>query len=148
LLYEAWNVLFCDFVAANIDIHHVVGRQTPLSAFLSGYFESFEYDMVTPSACNTALKIWLTDLKSAGVDLDDFGRAEKDLYDSGAIGEDYPASWVRGQYRLINFTYGTSPHDWHLWISEASDLFAGEFWDMIQREEEVMPGAWPDDRAS
>jgi hypothetical protein len=148
LLYEAWNIFFCDFVAANIDIHHVVGRKTPFSAFLSGYFRWCDHVEVAPSACNTALRIWLTDLKSVGVDLEDFGRAEKDLYNSRAIGKDYHVcSWVGGNHRLINFTYGTSPHDWHLWISEKSDLFAGEFWDMIQREEEVMPGAWPDDIA-
>lgn len=148
LLYEAWNILFCDFVAAKIDIHHVVGNETPFSAFLSGYFRWCDHVEVAPSTCNTALKIWLTDLMSVGVDLEDFGQAEKDLYDSGAIRKDYHYfSWANGNHRLINFTYGTSPHDWHLWISGKSDLFAGEFWDMIQRKEEVMPGAWPDDIA-
>jgi hypothetical protein len=144
LLYEAWSNLFCDFVAANINIHHVVGRETSFSAFLSGYFQWCDHVEVAPSACNTALKIWLMDLKSVGVDLEEFGRAEKDLYDSGAIGKDYHVSLrVGGNHRLINFTYGTSPHDWHLWISENSDLFAGEFWDMVKCEEEVMPGAMP-----
>jgi hypothetical protein len=148
LLYEAWNILYCDFVAANIDIHHVVGNKTSFSSFLSGYFGWCDYVQVAPSTCNAALKIWLADLKSVGVDLEDFGQAEKDLYDSGAIRKDYDvSSRAGGNHRLINFTYGTSPHDWHLWISEKSDLFAGQFWDMIEREEEVMPGAWPDDIA-
>jgi hypothetical protein len=37
------------------------------------------------------------------------------------------------------FSYGTSPKDWHLWLSDATDYFVGEIWDMIVRPMEVMP---------
>ena len=30
-----------------------------------------------------------------------------------------------------------------IWLSEESDHFVGEVWDMIERPVEVMPGAWP-----
>jgi hypothetical protein len=45
--------------------------------------------------------------------------------------------------RLINFAYVTYPPDWNVWFSKCSDLYSGEFWDLIEREVEALPGGWP-----
>jgi hypothetical protein len=47
--------------------------------------------------------------------------------------------------RVIGFAYGHSPEDWNIWLAEASDAFVGQFWDIIERPVEVMPGAWPEE---
>jgi len=161
LLYEAWNAFFCEFMTAGIDIHHIAGQQTAFAAFLSGFFEYFDmhrfiywalhrfFRIKDPTrTCNAALKIWLADLQIVGVDLDEFGRIEQQFYNSGYVYKDIYRWSMEGDgasERLINFTYGSSPDDWHVWFSERTDPFVGDFWNLIERQAEVMPGAWPED---
>lgn len=98
----------------------------------------------------STVRIYLHNLKEAGVDLVSYGRKEKKLHrqltwkpfvcyglwdaiDSPTIEHD-----------LVGFTYGPSPDDWTVWLSEPTDVFAGDFWTMIESpwEPERMPGAW------
>jgi len=43
---------------------------------------------------------------------------------------------------LIGFSYGPSPGDWQFWGSQPTDVFAGDFWKMMESPWERMPGAW------
>ena len=95
--------------------------------------------------CDAAVKMWLGDLQTTGLDLKIFGQTEESLFNSGYSDKTLSYKWVYGWLRLINFTYGSSPDDWHLWISVSTDYLVGEFWCLVKRQEEVMPGAWPDD---
>jgi hypothetical protein len=118
---------------------------------MSRFFHQFQFfHRKNPiRTCNAALKIWLADLQTVGVDLDEFGRIEQQFYNSGYISKDILyRRRIEGHVareRLINFTYGSSPDDWHIWFSESTDAFAGDFWNLIERQAEVMPGAWPED---
>jgi hypothetical protein len=145
-LYESWKLIFFELLDAGVDIHKVGGRSTPFSAFLFGYFRSGERDPRLRT-CDTALKIWLESLQTAGIDLKEFGQIEERLLRSGVIDKqlDSMAGWYTGRPRLYGLTCGPSPDDWHLWISESCEMLVGEFWRLIKRQEEVMPGAWPDD---
>jgi hypothetical protein len=79
--------------------------------------------------------------------LKNFGQIEERLFNSGYVDKDFHLGWKNsGDPRLINFSYGSSPDDWHLWISESSDSFVGDFSRLIKWQEEVMPGAWPEDK--
>jgi hypothetical protein len=137
LLYKSWNTMFCELLSAGIDIHKIVGQSTPFSSFLSSYLQwcCIEGSM---KLSDVALKIWLGDLQTYGLDLEDFGQIEEHLFNSGYVDKDFQSGWRYGAPRLINFTYGSSPNDWHLWISETSDCFVGDFWCLIERQGEVM----------
>ncbi|KAK0384165.1 hypothetical protein NLU13_8254 [Sarocladium strictum] len=46
--------------------------------------------------------------------------------------------------RILNIAYGLQPSDWRLhWVVEF-EYMAYEFWQLIERRESVMPGAWVD----
>jgi len=144
-LYQSWKNIFIELLDAGVDIHKVIGHSTPFNILLATYFDDFGRGGDT-QFYDSALKMWLRDLKIVGVDLRDFGEREEELFRSGVSNKDLSwCRWCPGTTRLIGFTYGSSPDDWHLWISERSDSFAGDFWSLVKRQEEVMPGAWPDD---
>lgn len=47
-------------------------------------------------------------------------------------------------YDILAIDYGLKPEDWHMWLSNPLDEWAGEFWDMIDHPERAIPGAWED----
>jgi hypothetical protein len=148
-IYKAWSDIFIELFHAGIDVHCLSGgkcARTPLGYFIDGYLDWIEFLELDCVELNTALKIWLRDLLSAGVDLEEFGRVEERAYQAGSAWKDYQSQcWDRDDtnWRLIGFNYGPSPKDWHLWMSEYTDSFLEGFWKMAEREEEVMPGSWP-----
>jgi len=97
------------------------------------------------------IRIWLEDLMSAGVDLLEYGRNEKAIH--ARILKAKPLNvlpltqyyWRGCQWDLLDFTFGPSPGDWRVWLTEPTDRFAGEFWSMIEPPEAgPMPGMWID----
>jgi hypothetical protein len=145
-LCESWNCLFREFLLAGIDLHQTVDGKTPLVAFLQGYFYHDKRPKNESSACVMALRSWLTELKAAGVNLNRFGRKEAKLWKSGNVQREiFCVSGIGECKRLINIVYGTYPSDWNIWFSECSDPYAGEFWDLIERDVEAMPGGWPEE---
>ncbi|KAJ5670459.1 uncharacterized protein N7477_005822 [Penicillium maclennaniae] len=140
-LCESWNCLFREFLLSGIDLRQIVDGKTPLIAFLQGYFHHDKRPKYESSACVTALRSWLTGLKAAGI-----GRKEVKLWKSGTVQREIFCVGGNEEWkRLINLVYGAYPSDWNIWFSECSDSYAGEFWDLIEREVEAMPGGWPVD---
>lgn len=43
---------------------------------------------------------------------------------------------------LIGFKYGPEPEDWDIYWDEPTDMFAGEFWELIENPPPQIPGAW------
>lgn len=144
--YGAWSGLCHEFLRVVIALHHLVDGQTPFLSFLHGDISAHFYP--GPLFRRIDVQVWVEHLEAAGVDLAEYGEAEKyvwktqitvcdrEFYTPNRYGD-----WML--QRMIGFTYGPSPTDWYVWLSEPSDHFAGEFWDMIERPVEVMPGAWP-----
>ncbi|KAI0481799.1 hypothetical protein F4859DRAFT_529542 [Xylaria cf. heliscus] len=103
------------------------------------------------------LRIWLRTLKEEGFDLVRYGRRELEMLYGGEIYRDFdvavsyprrqnePYLYYRTPFRLIGFTYGPNPEDWVIYLSEPTDLFAGEFWGMISNPQLNIPGSWVDD---
>jgi hypothetical protein len=145
-LYKSWNCFFREFLLAGIDIYQIVDGSTPLIAFLRGYFgREYTRPQKEPSACVTALRSWLTELKAAGVNLNRFGQKEVNIWKSENVQRDLlcvSENGVRWK-RLISIAYGTNPSDWNIWFYECSDSYAGDFWNLIEQETEFMPGGWP-----
>lgn len=142
---DAWIGLCRDFLRVGIDIHYIVDGRTPLISCIEGWLLDW-----SPSAANQfAVQLWLEQLEAVGVDLSGYGKAEEFIWKNQTILREF---WVwdgisnthaSATLRVIGFTYGPSPKDWHLWMSDPTDSYVGEFWDMIERPVEVMPGAWP-----
>ena len=152
-IYALWNGLFREFMGIEADMHRVVDGITPFLSFLVGYIKWVELERFSVTAWKTGFREWLKDLQAIGVDLQKFGAKEKRIWakkltesERQHFSLDLQNSvdpldpWPRP---LIGFDYGPSPDDWDIWVSERSDHYAGEFWEMIEMEPEVMPGAWP-----
>lgn len=43
---------------------------------------------------------------------------------------------------LSNFNFSGSPNEWKFRWSQTTDMFAGEFWFMIENPQPEMPGSW------
>lgn len=144
-LYKSWGKLFMGFLQAGVDLNHVVGRQTPLLAFLEGYLDWFRVSQCLIVSPSEALRNWLTDLRGAGIDLQQFGKIEDSIWkrelvrvDFGAEDEENPSC-----DRLIGFSYGPSIADWSVWLSPKIDAFIGDFWRLVEKPADTMAGGWP-----
>lgn len=140
---DAWIGLCHHFLSVGIDIHYMINGGTPLMSCIEGWLSYW-----SPSAANQfPVQLWLEQLEAVGVDLREYGKAEEFVWKNQTTQRQF---WVWDKslemgvtLRAIGFTYGPSPKDWHIWLSDPTDSYVGEFWNMIARPVEVMPGAWP-----
>ncbi|KAJ0300263.1 hypothetical protein COL516b_008614 [Colletotrichum fioriniae] len=59
------------------------------------------------------------------------------------VDEIHPKSdlyWI--PIRVIGFDYGPKLRDWRLWWAPEFEVFAAEFWKLVDRPRQVMPGSW------
>jgi hypothetical protein len=149
LTYDYWSDFCLELLCHSIDIYSIVDGRTLFLSFIQGYFcqstlSPFQSGNV---ACNTAIHVWLSKLDSAGIDLVKYGETEQYLWNVTTIRREFDgwnvAEQVTDRQRVIGFTYGHFPENWNMWLAETSDAFVGQFWDIIERPVEVMPGAWP-----
>lgn len=146
---DAWGDLCRRFFCVRIDIHDVVDGKTPFLSFLEGYPSSWYGPTKLGLACQIAVQVWLKQLDVGSVDLKAYGKAEECIWKRAIAQREFhvwniPEQGLESQ-RMNGFTYGTSHENWYIWLSAESDSFVGEFWDMIERPGEVMPGAWPNE---
>ena len=92
---------------------------------------------------------WLEQLQTMGIDLLDYGRKEKELHMQEKVAKEYLEFYSPCRefvlIRLISFTYGPEPADWHFWFTEVMPKIFIQFWDMVDHPERSMPGAWIED---
>lgn len=144
----AWISLCHDFLSVGIDINYIIDERTPLLSCIEGWLSNwFPSDANQFAVQQLAVQLWLEQLEAVGVDLSEYGKAEELIWKNQTIRREF---WVRDRVlemhislRVIGFTHGPSPKDWHIWMSDPTDSYVGEFWEMIERPVEVMPGAWP-----
>jgi len=137
--------------------------QSPLCKLL-GYLGSNGFNDL-----NEVVSDWLFDLRASGVDLMEYGAAEREYifrypdkykYCGPSITAKANLRSLRYHWgpecpwtcRLITLSYGPEPEDWILWFDEWTDRFAGEFWAGIEDHEPGMqldenesfqiPGSW------
>lgn len=147
---DSYSDLLRELLRLGADVHAVVDGMTPFQALLQGYFS-----LLTPSrfqngnnACTSAIQTWLGSLEAVGIDLAVYGETEQCNWADKASRREF-SGWkfeeeANHTQRVIGFYYSTSPKDWHMWLSEASDPFVGQFWEMVERPVEEMPGSWPE----
>lgn len=131
---------------------------TPLmSMFVAAFHEAYYLQDEPVWDLDNTMNIWISTLYDYGVDLKEYGlqenltwvnleesiQAERRYTEYTATGtRPYDSLYYRGRTRLLGFKYGPLPEDWKLWYNEPTDEFAGDFWLMVERKVEVMPGTW------
>ncbi|KAI1111388.1 hypothetical protein F5Y14DRAFT_454037 [Nemania sp. NC0429] len=98
--------------------------------------------------------VWLETLKENGIDLAEYGRRELEILHREEANRDWYApamlprnldqeyTYYGAVFRLVGFQYGPNPEDWKIYVSEATDMFAGEFWEMVENPLPTVPGSW------
>lgn len=100
----------------------------------------------------TPMQILARAIEGAGVDLLEFGNEEVSLLAKGLVDQDMLCPVYDDKddvfrdttIRLIGISYGPKPEDWHCWLSDFTDEYAGGFWEMVENAEPQLrvPGAW------
>lgn len=144
-----WFSLIDQAVKAGADLHATdTDTRTPLMTFLEG---------TRVAEKQAALQNWVKTLERAGVNLQTYGEVEQELMQRIAYWEhEYHESRQiverrlgvvmprTGEAEVLGLGYGPRPSDWHLWVRNPGDAFAGTFWHMVEHPELAMPGAWPE----
>jgi hypothetical protein len=162
-----WQALVGQILNKGADLNRCGLFGTPLIQMLRGAYSlcwhSYEVNLMLSGVLNCdrpfqhqhrrgeeALLTWLQTLQGFGIDLERYGKTEHKLfYQESSSWRNLellvPGSWGEVYLlRLIGLQVGPEPDDWKVWISEPSDEFAGDFWDMLEHPERTIPGAWDD----
>ena len=142
---QGWRLILREVIREGADIHSTdSASHTPFTSLLRGISESTSEDALYPRV--DTLNAWLNDLRDCGVDLYEYGRREEGLYrDSSASGdiERNCAHFLRPRtWKLVSFTYGGSPSDWHLQFERRPEERDGQCEQLHKIE---IPGGWVED---
>ncbi|KAL2853181.1 hypothetical protein BJX68DRAFT_234158 [Aspergillus pseudodeflectus] len=163
---EAWLPLLSDALSAQADLHKISRsyriQKTPLLGFVMSYAwgRTYIYGLQVWSFAS-AIQLWASMMRDTGVDLETYGRVEDCLLHSEITDYWIPVAMLHTHEthdsplgsseamrpalaRTIGLNYGPKPEDWHLWVTNPIDELVGEFWEMVDRSLEVMPGTWID----
>ncbi|KAI1081378.1 hypothetical protein F5B20DRAFT_63152 [Whalleya microplaca] len=153
---SSWFSLAVEVISQTPDVHATdIDRRTALivlihdAAFLWFYHPlqmgSRRYNIGKPLiSMHRTLEAWLDAMRQVGVDLNDYGRREMELFRQIDLNIIRIGGWLDA-LRLIGITYGPRPEDWRIHIDEPTDGFAGEFWELIEDKPLPIPGAWIDE---
>jgi len=146
-----WRVYIKALIIAGAEISAVdSGEESPFHQLLN----YFSHVPLHPEGPEEVSKAWLSDLKEAGVDLQQYGQTEFALHQALAINSGYCCDFSEG----MTFTFGSQVEDWCFRLRWPMDEFAAQFWEMVEKEthkssrEEtqderqsmVIPGSWRD----
>ncbi|KAK2023479.1 hypothetical protein LX32DRAFT_644571 [Colletotrichum zoysiae] len=93
-----------------------------------------------------AVLMWLHDVRSSGIDLDEYGAAVRKQYLENAWLHTMRWNLYGGRgTRLVALTIGSMPEDWKLHWDFDDEEFAGEFWEMVENPPLRIPGGWVDE---
>lgn len=150
---DAWHEILCDLAKDyNYLLSFQCGGHSPLITFIN-VLNLYTHYYETPSSAKaevfSIVKIWLSELQKAGVDLEFYGAAEKAIFAKlclDPLGNKPTVSYGENVFRVSSLDYGPSVDDWKLWWVEESryDDYLAEFWHMVENPELFMPGAWPE----
>jgi hypothetical protein len=155
-----WCRLIKDLVTAGASVHAIdnARRSILCHVILAIYCSpSIKTPRKFLAAAFQILGLWLADLKEVGVDLARYGAKEKALHLTGKVGKTFDYyrslySWYKPldnlPKTLIGFSFGYCPEDWYFWFPEPTDVFAGDFWAIVEAPtcqydiELSIPGSW------
>ena len=140
-------------VAMESPLHLQRGPQwsgTPLMTMITGVSLVLLHLEVRPTVrdavMSAMLKAWLLALESGGVDLAAYGKREVDfIHNQHKSWEPPQAQNSPPGMRLIHIRYGAEVEDWELLWAEEIEAQAHEFWELVERPIDVVPGTWVDE---
>lgn len=154
-----WRLLLAEAISASANIfqlaqyEEIVGNPLQLFLFWFRVRNSESYpEWLMPR--DYILCIWLSELKRAGIDLEEYGAFQQEWFKLDYVPQEFPV-WAdsgcssqknddRPWGKLLGLEYGPEPEDWRIFITNPVDEYVGEFWESVQRGFEVMPGTWVD----
>lgn len=92
---------------------------------------------------------WLEVLHSSGADLIRYGLWEQHQRSSRSLVDTADNSWwsmgsLEFTIHLVGFEISSHPDEWTFWLVNEYELYALEFWEMLGKKVQVMPGSWVD----
>ncbi|KAH9227393.1 hypothetical protein K456DRAFT_930278 [Colletotrichum gloeosporioides 23] len=117
-------------------------------------FTATVQDLSNARRIQEPVQLWVTALFSCGVELLNYGRNEKTLYEQQVV--KYRERNVNfslnkrqstARFSLTGITYGSRPEHWRIWWAFEYEDFAGDFWRMRDQRstndlELVIPDSW------
>lgn len=154
-----WRLLLAEAISASADLSQMIWYDqilmNPLCLFLYLFIaELYRNTIRWNKPFDDILRIWVSELKHSGVDLEACGADQQALLKDGHVSLYLPVPTGLGpsfqdngdmlQGKVLGLEYGPEPEDWHIFITNPVDELIGEFWESVQRSLEVMPGTWVD----
>lgn len=173
--FDMWRELVRDCISAGASIEAVdLAKRTPLQALIDEFWPPGQFGLGDGQSdwslervsgqLEDILYCWLADLAAAGVDLEKYGATESSIRQPGTEFTQCDCefhrvmNWYSEEYctfafgfRLVGFSYGSLVTDWQFWFSNPTDIFAGDFWTMIEtiQDDDLgpkptldIPGSW------
>ena len=141
MIDQGWRLILRELICKGADLHSAdLMSRTPFMSLLEGICDSKTYDDAIPQL--ETLNPWLSDLRDCGVDLYEYGRREDGLYQDGSASREFRV-WEDLSsriWKLVSFTYGSSPSDWQLQL-EPGPKECDEQCEQVQE----IPGSWVED---
>jgi hypothetical protein len=143
-----WRVFAKVLIIAGAEISAVDSCGYSPFGDLLDYFAQHPFE---PEGPEEVLKAWLSDLKEAGVDLQQYGQTEFALHQALTKHSKYHY-WPKD----MTFTCGPEVRDWYFRVLWPVNKFAAEFWKMVEKETHEsshqeahddthgIPGSWQD----
>ncbi len=112
---------------------------TPFSTYI---WNSLDLGDSRIEGLRVALLTWLEDLHDSGIDLEEYGRKELELYETGLTDRSFEITRYEGgeinniRRCIARFVYGPLPSDWDVVLEEQ---------ERVPGKPARVPGAWIDD---
>ncbi|MCJ1386123.1 hypothetical protein MMC17_009248 [Xylographa soralifera] len=149
---EGWRRILREQVGIGADIYALTSEScnTPHIRFYTGFINQTGKD--DQDSLLSVLQMWVRDLRSSGVDLYEYGKREKRLYQTGLARKEFNNSiYPPTRWRLESFTYGSLPNDWHLHVEclgkvveEVSRIEPFSDTEHVSDPSAAIPGSWVD----
>jgi hypothetical protein len=149
--FGMWRELVRCCISAGASLEAVdLSMRTPLQALVDGFWhrDLKSYLEKASGQLEYTLYCWLADLTAAGVDLEKYGATESSIRQRRTLG-DFTFHFT--DFGLVGFSHGSLVTDWQFWFSNPRDIFAGDFWAMIEaiQDDDLgpeptldIPGSW------
>ncbi|KAF6810015.1 ankyrin repeat-containing protein [Colletotrichum musicola] len=170
--FEAWREFLIDLLSLGCQVEVVNPRVyfndmhpwrvniqvavTPLRSVMQGVTEMIPWAARNSVKAAEVVEVfrvslyeWLKIVHSAGVDLIRYGLWEQRQRCSHNLMDTFDnLNWDTPQLQfvvhLVGFRIGSLPDEWSFWLVEEHKRYALDFWQMLDKRVEVMPGSWVD----
>jgi hypothetical protein len=121
-------------------------NRSPLLAFVEGYVNEA---VITPNFSHV-VRLWLRELRCAGVDLLEYGRSEQEVLGNWSSSSVRQLLWdtvtlqpFTRKHHITRLEIGAKPEDWIISVDSTGLYDQQKASESLAGSEGAMPGAWP-----